>query len=66
MGNKTVPVLDNPNLVRDIHSSAILNVDNEGLKAYKLKKKNVLNNQQRLDRLEEKMDMLLKLLEEKL
>lgn len=35
---KFTRVEDQPNLVRDIHSRAILNVDSSGLEAYKRKK----------------------------
>lgn len=47
-----VKVKDNPDLVRDMSSNAILNTNTDALQAYKLRKKNA----QKVDLLEEKMD----------
>lgn len=64
-----VKVVDNPNLVRDTTSNAILNTNNEALQAYKLRKKqankvDVLEG--RLDMIEQKVDRLISLLEKSL
>lgn len=46
-----VKVKDNPDLVRDMSSNAILNTNSEALQAYKLRKKNA----QKVDILEERI-----------
>jgi hypothetical protein len=64
-----VKVKDNPDLVRDVPTGAILSVDNRGLYAYKIQKKKMdsigqIHKQhssinQRLDLLEQKLDKLI-------
>jgi len=64
-----VKVKDNPDLVRDVPTGAILSVDNRALQAYKIQKKKMdsighIQKQQstvnqRLDSLERKLDKLI-------
>jgi TolA-binding protein len=64
-----IKVKDNPDLVRDVPTGAILSVDNRALHAYKVQKKKMqsighIQEQQdsinqRLDSLEQKLDKLI-------
>ena len=44
-----IKVKDNPGLVKDKETSAILSVDNDGLKAYKLQRERLRQNNGMLD-----------------
>ena len=64
-----VKVKDNPDLVRDVETGAVLSIDNRALQAYKIQKKRIgsiedIEKQQstinqRLDSLEQKLDKLI-------
>jgi tetrahydromethanopterin S-methyltransferase subunit B len=63
-----VKVKDNPDLVRDTESGAILNTNNEGLSAYKKRKKqqNRINNlEDKVESMDAKLDKLLEFIYEK-
>ena len=59
-------VADNPQLVRDLDSKALLNTDMEGLSAYKKRRMASHSTEIRLSSLETKMDQLIELIKEKL
>ena len=44
-----IKVKDNPGLVKDKETTAILSVDNDGLKAYKLQRERIRQNNGMLD-----------------
>ena len=44
-----IKVKDNPGLVKDKETTAILSVDNDGLKAYKLQRERLRQNNHMLD-----------------
>ena len=44
-----IKVKDNPGLVKDKETTAILSVDNDGLKAYKLQRERLRQNNDMLD-----------------
>lgn len=58
-------VKDHENLIRDLHSKAILNVDNQSLVEHRKKKemmKKVINNSQKIDKIENELSDIKKLL----
>ena len=63
---KIAQVEDHPELVRDLDSKALINIDNESLMAYKKRKENSQKMENRLDDLEYKLDTLIDLIKERL
>jgi len=55
---KFARVEDEPNLVRDTHSRAILNVDISGLEAYKIQKRARFNQKNQINRLTDDVNQL--------
>ena len=51
-------------LVKDPNSGAILNIDNEKLKAYKKQKQHFLNNTEKIKKVEDDIQEIKKLLEQ--
>lgn len=64
--DRKVKIKGKDNLVRDLSTNAIINTNVDALNKAKLIKQNKLNDKKRLDVLEDKMDRILKLLEEKI
>lgn len=56
---------DEPGFIRDHLTGGLLNTDNEALAAYKARRNRTLQTEQRLQSLEGKLDMILKILSEK-
>lgn len=58
-------VEEHENLIRDMHSKAILNVDNQALLEHRKKKemmKKVINNSQKIDKIENELSEIKKML----
>ena len=51
-------------MVKDPNSGAILNIDNEKLKAYKKQKQHFLNNTEKIKKVEDDIQEIKKLLEQ--
>jgi len=56
--SEIVKVKDNPNLIRDLNTNAILNTDNNALKQYKKSRKYVLQQKCEYDKMKEEVDCL--------
>lgn len=61
-----IPVQDHPNLVRDLNSNAILNTDKESLRRSRAARRSMASKDERINSLEAKVELLEKLIKEKL
>lgn len=56
-------IKDTQNLLRDTKTNAVINTDREALENAKASKQKRLNDRKRIDTLEEKVDLILELLQ---
>lgn len=59
-----IPVKDNTGLVRDVSSGAVLSIDVEAVRIYEERKRKILSDRQRLNKLETELAELRSIIEE--
>ena len=59
-----IPVKDNTGLVRDVSSGAVLSIDVEAVRIYEERKRKILSDRQRLNKLESELAELRSIIEE--
>lgn len=59
-----IPVKDNTGLVRDVSSGAVLSIDVDAVRVYEERKRKILSDRQRLNKLESELAELRSIIEE--
>lgn len=62
--NNKIPVKDNTGLVRDASSGAVLSVDVDAVRVYEERKRKILSDRERLNKLESELAELRSIIEE--